>query len=174
MAVVWEAMLHPTIGLVNQLLTVLGLHGANWLRDPRLVIPTLAVIGVWQMLGLSMVLFLAGLRAIPRDLYDAAAVDGAHLPFDRHRLVTLPLLGPVTMFVTIVVAIRAFQVFDTVSVLTQGGPGHASDVLLYTLYVESFDFLRPGYGSAITVVFLFIVVTLTLLQARAFSKRVHY
>jgi multiple sugar transport system permease protein len=88
--------------------------------------------------------------------------------------VTLPMLGPVAMFVVIVVALRAFEVFDTVQILTQGGPGHASEVLLHTLYRESFEFLRAGYGAAITVVFLFIAVTLTLIQARLIDKRVHY
>jgi multiple sugar transport system permease protein len=93
---------------------------------------------------------------------------------DRIRTVTLPLLGPVTMFVVIVVALRAVQVFDTVKVLTQGGPGKASEMLLYTLYTESFEFLRTGYGAAVTVVFLAIVVALTMLQARVLDKRVHY
>ena len=174
MAIAWEALLHPTIGLVNQLLTDLGLPRANWLRDRALVLPTLMAIGIWQHLGLAMVLFLAGLRAIPQDLYDAAAVDGADGWFDRLRTVTLPMLGPVTMFVTVIVALKAFEVFDTVRVLTHGGPGKASETLLHTLYVESFEFLRTGYGAAVTVVFLAIVVGLTLLQVRVLDRRVHY
>ncbi|MGY3424588.1 ABC-type sugar transport system permease subunit [Bradyrhizobium sp. F1.13.4] len=121
-----------------------------------------------------MVLFLAGLKSIPRDLYDAAEIDGADLWLDRFRTVTLPMLGPVLMFVVIVVALRAFEAFDTVKVLTKGGPGHASDVLLYTLYRESFEYLRTGYGAAVAVVFLVIVVALTLIQARVMDKRVHY
>ena len=121
-----------------------------------------------------MVLFLAGLKSIPQDLHDAADIDGADLWLDRLRTVTLPLLGPVTMFVVIVVALRAFEAFDTVQILTQGGPAHSSEMLLYTLYRESFEYLRTGYGAAITVVFLAIVVTLTLVQARVMDKRVHY
>jgi multiple sugar transport system permease protein len=121
-----------------------------------------------------MVLFLAGLKSIPQDLYDAADIDGADRWLDRLMTVTLPMLGPVAMFVVIVVALRAFEAFDTVQILTQGGPGHASDVLLHTLYRESFEFLRAGYGAAITVVFLVIAVTLTLIQARLIDKRVHY
>jgi multiple sugar transport system permease protein len=174
MAIAWEALLHPTIGLVNQALAALGLPTANWLRNERTVLPVLAVIGIWQNLGFAMVLFLAGLKAIPQDLYDAADIDGADLWLDRLRTVTLPMLGPVAMFVVIVVALNAFQIFDTVQILTQGGPAHASDVLLYTLYRESFEFLRTGYGSAVTVVFLVIVVVLTLLQARVMDRRVHY
>ncbi|MDX8521772.1 carbohydrate ABC transporter permease [Mesorhizobium dulcispinae] len=174
MAIAWEALLHPTIGLVNQTLVGLGLPTANWLRDENTVLPVLAVIGIWQNLGFAMVLFLAGLKSIPQDLYDAADIDGADLWLDRLRIVTLPMLGPVFMFVFIVVALKAFETFDTVQVLTQGGPGHASELLLFTLYRESFEYLRTGYGAAVAVVFLFIVVALTLIQARFMDKRVHY
>ncbi|OLP62685.1 ABC transporter permease [Xaviernesmea oryzae] len=174
MAIAWEALLHPTIGLVNQTLAGFGLPTANWLRDEHTVLPVLAVIGIWQNLGYAMVLFLAGLKAIPQDLYDAADVDGADAWLDRLRTVTLPILGPVTMFVSIVVALKAFETFDTVQVLTQGGPEHASEMLLYTLYRESFQYLRTGYGSAVAVVFLAIVVALTLVQARLMDRKVHY
>src|SRR5262245_13783021 len=174
MAIAWEALLHPTIGLVNQTFAAISLPTTNWLRNESAVLPVLAAIGIWQNLGFAMVLFLAGLKSIPQDLYDAADVDGADSILDRVRTVTLPLLGPVTMFVVIVVALRAFQVFDTVKVLTQGGPGKASEMLLHTLYIESFEFLRTGYGAAITVVFLAIVVALTMLQAKVLDKRVHY
>ncbi|MDX8470182.1 sugar ABC transporter permease [Mesorhizobium sp. VK23B] len=174
MAIAWEALLHPTIGLVNQTLTSFGLPTANWLRDENTVLPVLAVIGIWQNLGYAMVLFLAGLKSIPQDLYDAADIDGADAWLDRLRTVTLPMLGPVTMFVFIVVALKAFETFDTVQVLTQGGPGHASEMLLFTLYRESFEYLRTGYGASVAVVFLFIVMALTLIQARVMDKKVHY
>lgn len=174
MAVVWEALLHPTIGLVNQALAAIGMPTANWLRDERTVLPVLAIISIWQNLGYAMVLFLAGLKNIPQDLYDAAEVDGADIWLDRLRTVTLPMLGPVSIFVVIVMAVKAFESFDTVKVLTQGGPGHASEMLLYTLYRESFEYLRTGYGAAVAVVFLTIVVTLTLVQARALDRKVHY
>lgn len=174
MAIAWEALLHPTIGLVNQTLAGLGIPTANWLRDEGTVLPVLAMIGIWQNLGYAMVLFLAGLKSIPQDLYDAADIDGADLWLDRLRTVTLPMLGPVTMFVFIVVALKSFETFDTVQVLTQGGPGHASEMLLFTLYRESFQYLRTGYGASVAVVFLVIVVLLTLIQARVMDKKVHY
>ncbi|MBB3458807.1 multiple sugar transport system permease protein [Rhizobium sp. BK313] len=174
MAVVWETLLHPTIGLVNQSLAALGLPSVNWLADARTTLPVLAAIAIWQNLGYAMVLFMAGLKAIPKDLYDAADIDGADGWLDRLRTVTLPMLGPVTMFVVIAVALRAFAAFDTIEILTKGGPGHASDVLLYTLYRESFEYLRTGYGAAVAVIFLTIVVTLTLVQARVMDTRVHY
>ena len=173
-AIAWEALLHPTIGLVNQVLGSFGITGANWLRDETTVLPALGVIFVWKNLGYALILFLAGLKAIPADLYDAADVDGADDVIARLSTVTLPLIGPVAMFVLIVVALRAFEVFDTIKVLTQGGPAKASEMLLYTLYVESFEFMRTGYGAAIAVVFLAIVIGLTLLQARVLDRRVHY
>jgi multiple sugar transport system permease protein len=153
MAIAWEAVLHPTVGLVNQLLASWGLPTANWLRDAHTVLPALAV---------------------TQDLYDAAEVDGADTTLDRLRTVTLPMLGPTTMFVTIVIGLRALEVFDTVSILTQGNPAKASEVLLYTLYVESFQYLHTGYGAAIAVVFLGLVTSLTLIQARIMDRRVHY
>jgi len=174
MAVVWEALLHPTIGLVNQAFQALGLPTANWLRDEDTALAALAVISVWQNLGLAMVLFLAGLKAIPPDLYDAADIDGADEPIDRFATVTLPMLGPVGLFVLVIVALRVIETFDTVRILTEGGPAHASELLLHTLYVESFDFLRTGYGAAMAVVFLVIVTALTLLQAQLLDRRMHY
>jgi multiple sugar transport system permease protein len=174
MAVVWGTMLHPMIGLVNRVLAEFGISGANWLRDEHAVLPVLAVIGIWQGFGFAMVLFIAGLKSIPQSLYDAAAIDGADGIVDRLRTVTLPMLGPVTLFVLILTAKRAFEVFDTVRVLTQGGPNFSSDVLLHRLYTESFDFLRTGYGAALTVVYLAIVVLLTIAQTRVLDRRVHY
>ena len=174
MAIVWGAMLHPTIGVFNRILQALGYENINWLRDERTALAALVVIGIWQGFGYAMVLFISGLKAIPHGLYDAAEVDGADGMADRLRYVVLPMMGPVLMFVVIVTAVRAFSVFDTVRVLTAGGPNYSTDVLLYRLYTESFDYLRTGYGAALTVVFLAIVVTLTLVQAKVMDKRVHY
>jgi multiple sugar transport system permease protein len=174
MAISWEILLHPSIGLVNQALALIGIQGRNWLRDESTALWSLCLIGIWQNLGFAMVLFMAGLKSIPRDLYDAADIDGADHPLDRVRTITLPLLGPVMMFVLVVVSVRALQVFETVKVLTRGGPNKASEVLLHHLYVESFEFLRTGYGAAVTVVYLLIVVGLTLLQARILERRIHY
>jgi multiple sugar transport system permease protein len=174
MAIAWDALLQPTIGLVSQALAALGWPGANLLRDEATVLPVLAVIGIWQNLGFAMVLFLAGLKAIPQDLYDAAEIDGADSWLDRLRTVTLPMLGPTSMFVVIVVALHSFQTFDIVRILTQGGPNHASDMLLYTLYRESFEFSRTGYGAAVAVIFLAIIMTLTVLRARIMDRKVHY
>lgn len=174
MAIVWEFLLHPTVGLINIALQGLGIPTTDLLKNPATALPTLAVIGIWQAVGLNMVLFMAGLKSIPADLYEAARVDGADGAWERFRRVTWPMLGPALMFVVVITAIRSFQVFDTVQVLTQGGPNKATEVLLFTMYQEGFNFFRTGYGAAITVAFLAFVLLLTLFQARVLDRRVHY
>lgn len=174
MAVVWEFLLHPSVGLVNLALELIGLKGFDWLKNPNVALFTLAGIGIWQSVGLNMILFMAGIQAIPADLYEAAEVDGAGGAWDRFCTVTWPMLGPTTLFVTVVSSIRSFQVFDTVEVLTKGGPNKATEVLLYTMYTEGFGFFRTGYASAVTVVFVVIILALTLLQVRLGERRTHY
>jgi multiple sugar transport system permease protein len=174
MAIVWEFMLHPQFGLVNGLLRAAGLPGHSWLQDRGTALYSLCVIGIWQAVGFNMVLFLAGLVSIPKHLYDAAEVDGAESAWSRFRLVTWPMLGPVTLFVVAISAIRSFQVFDTVQVLTKGGPSKSSEVLIYTMYTEGFEFFRSGYGAAVTVVFLAFVLLLTLLKSALGNREVHY
>jgi multiple sugar transport system permease protein len=174
MAVVWQMLLHPNLGLVNHMLGAAGLRGPAWLSDRGLVLYTLAVIGVWQTVGYNMVLFLAGLAAIPRHLYDAAEVDGADRGWERFWTVTWPMLGPTTLFVTVVTATGAFRVFETVATLTRGGPAFASDVLVYAIYREGFVYFKAGYSSAITMVFFAFVLAFTLLKFRVMESRVHY
>lgn len=174
MAIVWEFMLHPQFGVINLVLNSVGLNGQNWLQNRSLVLFTLCAIGVWQSLGFNMVLFMAGLTAIPADLYEAASVDGVNNPLDRFRTVTWPMLGPVTLFVIVITSIRSFQVFDTVAVLTHGGPNKASEVLLFTMYSEGFSYFRTGYAAAVTVIFLIFVLILSALKVFILDKRVHY
>jgi len=174
MAIVWEFMLHPTFGLVNLALGAIGVQGRNWLQDSDIALYVLAVIGIWQQFGFNMVLFLAGLLSIPRYLYEAAAIDGARSGWDRFCLVTWPMLGPITLFVTVISTIRAFQVFDTVQALTRGGPNKATEVLLYSMYAEAFEFFRTGYAAAIAVVFIVLVTILTLIKTHVLERRVHY
>ncbi|MGK9234486.1 sugar ABC transporter permease [Inquilinus limosus] len=174
MATVWQYLLHPSIGPVNELLRLFGIAGPNWLGDSKTVLLSLALIGVWQSVGFNMVLFLAGLTAIPRELYAAAEIDGAASAWERFRLVTWPMLGPTTLFVITISVVNAVKVFESVGTLTQGGPNKASEVLLWTIYQEGFVYLRVGYASAMTVVFLAVLVVLMLLQYRVLDRRVHY
>ena len=121
-----------------------------------------------------MVLFMAGLKAIPKDFYEALALDGADGAWERFRRVTWPMLGPALVFVVSITAIRSFQVFDTVQVLTEGGPSKATEVLLFTMVQEGFTFLRSAYGAALTVIFLAFTLVLTLAQTTLLDRRAHY
>ena len=174
MATVWQALLHPRLGPVNAGLRFLGFSEVGFLSEPSLVLPTLAVIGIWQLLGFNMVLFMAGLSAIPRDLYEAAEIDGCTGALDRFVTITWPLLGPTTMFVIVTTSITAFKVFDTVAVMTRGGPAGSSEVLLYTIYLEAFQYFHTAYGAALTVIFLAFVLAFSAVQTFVLDRRVHY
>jgi multiple sugar transport system permease protein len=172
MATVWQFLLHPKLGPINALMHQLGIEQVAFLSSPQWVIPTMAVIGIWQLVGFNMILFLAGLSNIPRELYDAASVDGIQNGWDRFLRITWPLLGPTTLFVVVTTSISAFKVFDTVAALTQGKGG--SEVLLYAIYLEGFQYFKIGYASALTLVFLLFMLIFSLLQTTQFEKRTHY
>lgn len=174
MATVWQMLLHPNLGLINQVLAIVGIPGQEWLSDRGIVLYTLAVIGIWETVGYNLILFLAGLATIPRHLYDAAEIDGAHRSWDKFWTVTWPMLGPTTLFVLVVTATRSFRVFETVATLTNGGPAFASDVLVFAMYREGFVYFKAGYSGAITMVFFFFILTLTLTQLRLVERKVHY
>ena len=174
MATVWQMLLHPNLGLVNQVLALIEVPGQEWLSDSGIVLFTLAAIGIWETVGYNMVLFLAGLMAIPPHLYDAAKIDGANHGWEKFWVVTWPMLGPTTLFVLVVTATKSFWVFETVATLTNGGPGFASDVLVFAMYREGFVYFKAGYSGAITMVFFFFVLALTVTQLRFVEKRVHY
>jgi multiple sugar transport system permease protein len=174
MSVVWHFVLNPQLGPVTAAARALGFGGFDVFGDPDLVLIGLAAIGVWQIVGFNMVLFIAGLTAIPRDLYDAAEIDGADGAWDRFARVTWPMLAPTTIFVVVTTTITAFRIFDIVAVITRGEPLGRSDVLLYAIYFEGFQNFNVGLGAAMTVVFLGLVVGLALLQAFILDRRAHY
>lgn len=174
MAVVWQWLLHPELGLISWGLQSFGLGGINWLNDPGLVLFTIGFISVWQLAGYYMVLFLAGLMQMPRILYEAAEMDGAATAFDHFVHVTWPMLGPTSLFVLIITVIKSFQIFDAVKVLTGGGPDRASEIILYTLYQEGFSFFRTGLAAAIATIFFVFMLAFSLYQMQVFERRVFY
>lgn len=192
MAIVWELMLHPTIGVINTTLeagcgTFLEAiwpwlaRGCEdgmplWLGDRTYAIWVICFIGIWQGFGFNMVLYLAGLTSVSRELYQAAEMDGAKSGWDRFRLVTWPALGPTTVFVVTITSIRSFQVFDTVEALFEqgGGPGKSAYVMMYAIYEKGVQQNLLGIGAAITMVFLAFVMFITLIQRWLVDRRVHY
>lgn len=174
MATAWEVMLHPSFGMVNTAVATLGFDKVRFLSDPDVALWSLAAIGIWKLVGYNILLFVAGLSTIPRDLYEAAAIDGADEGWGRFTLVTWPMLGPVTLFVAVITLIRSFSEFETVAVLTLGGPNNATSMILYALYEEAFRYFDIGLASALAVTFLGFVAGVSILKVRFFDRRVHY
>lgn len=159
-AVVWRFLLQPDTGLLNNLLRVVGIEGPNWLNDTKLALPSLIVMAAWRNLGFGMVIFLAGLQAIPQDLYEAGRIDGAGR-WSQFRFITLPVLRPTVLFVAVVTTIGYVQFFEEPFVMTQGGPLDSTLSLAYHTY-NQFGFGNYGYASAMSYVLFLVVVVLSI------------
>ncbi|NPV08525.1 MAG: sugar ABC transporter permease [Anaerolineae bacterium] len=163
--VVWFFIYHPDHGIVNAVLRMLGLPTVAWLGNRTTALPALAVVGLWKNFGWYAVLFLAGLQDIPVDLHEAAAIDGASV-WKTFSHVTLPLLRPTMALVTILAAIGAFQVFDLVFVMTDGGPVYATQTFSYYIYLQAFKSFKMGYAATMSFVLFAIILVLTIIQLR--------
>jgi len=168
-ALVWNWIYDPQFGLLNAFLKLLGIGPISWLFSTQWAMPALIAMGIWKNVGYSMVIFLSGLQAISADLYEAASLDGAD-SWSQFRHVTLPMISPTLFFVMIMSTITAFQAFDSVYMMTQGGPENATNVAVYWLYQSGFEFFRVGRASAIAYVLFGIILTLTLVQWRLRKK----
>ena len=161
----FQWILQPTVGILNRTLGSLGMEllKHNWLADPATALPAVAGVYVWYHWGFGFLLFLAGLQGVPRELYEAASIDGAG-SWERFRYVTWPQLIPVTTIVSILTMLAALQIFGTVQVLTNGGPGYHTEVPTLRIYKEAFDFQRFGAAAAMSVVFGSILICLSVVQ----------
>lgn len=167
-ATIWKVLLNEN-GIVNELFSVVGIPAHNWLGDPATALVSVTVTSIWQGFGFETVVFLAALQSIPRDLYEAALVDGAGA-WQRFRAVTLPALRPTIAFVYIIGIIGSFQVYDQVFVMTSGGPINSTRTVVFDL-VDRFDSLKYGEASAVAYVLLVILATLSYVQMRLFEER---
>jgi len=172
-AVIWRWVYEPNFGLLNTVLGWFCIPAVNWLNDPAAAMSALIVMGVWKTFGVNMVLFSAGLQGIPDHYYEAAEIDGAGR-WSRFWYITIPLLAPTTFFVLVMSVIGSFQVFDTVYVLTSGGPLGTTKVLVFYLYEHAFKFFEMGYASAVAYVMFAIIFTLTMLQTKYLKQSIHY
>jgi multiple sugar transport system permease protein len=161
-ALVWTMMFHPQLGVLNYLLSLIGIAPFAWVYDPNTVIFTLVLVEVWHWTPLVMLIVLGGMAALPSDPYDSATIDGA-TDWQMFRFITLPLILPYIMVAVVIRTIDALKVFDTIFVITQGGPGTASETLNIFLYLQAFQFYNLGYASAVVVVFFVIIIALSLL-----------
>jgi multiple sugar transport system permease protein len=164
-ALLWSWLFNPRYGLVNYALGLLGLPQPGWLFDPAWAMPAIVLTSVWKDLGFVVVLFLAGLQAIPPEYYEAASLDGAGR-WAQLRAITLPLLAPTTLFVTIISLINSFQVFDQVWVMTEGGPAGATTVLVERVVRHAFSYGEMGYAATISWAIFALIFVVTMLQLR--------
>ncbi len=171
-ALLWKWVFNPEFGLINYLLSFVGIQGPKWLASPQWALPSLVIVGLWGI-GRTMLIYLAGLQNIPTDLYEAAIIDGAN-PIRRFFSVTLPMLSPVILFNVIIEMIVSFQVFTVAYVMTQGGPNFATLFYALYLYRQVLIYSQFGYGSAMGVVLFFIVLLLTMFIFRFSRKYIYY
>ncbi len=173
-AVVWNMLFHPALGPVNQLLLTLGVENPpRWTASVDWAMPTVIMASIWKGMGYYMVIYLAALQGIPSTLYEAAEIDGANT-WQKFRYVTLPMLTPATFFVSIMLTIASFKVFDLILIMTGGGPGRATNVLVIHTYNTAFREFRFGYSSAIAMVLFAIVLVITIVQFRMERRWVNY
>lgn len=173
-ALLWQWIMHPTVGGLNYLLRQIGLPEPAWLQSTIWAIPSLVIIAMWGGVGGSrMIVFLAGLQSVPRELYEAAEIDGAN-NWQRFRRITLPMISPTMFFNVIISIIGALQVFSLSYIATGGGPSYATYFYVFHLFKNAFEFNRMGYASAMAWVFLIIVLALTYVQFRLSNSWVFY
>ncbi|HEY5794669.1 MAG TPA: sugar ABC transporter permease [Bosea sp. (in: a-proteobacteria)] len=168
-ALVWTMMFHPQLGVLNYLLSLVGIGPQAWVYSPDTVIPTLILVEVWHWTPLVMLIVLGGLAGLPREPYESALIDGANA-WHMFRHITLPLVWPFIMVAIVIRTIDALKAFDTIFVITQGGPGTASETLNIFLYLQAFQFYKIGYASAVVVIFFVIIIMLSLLLLYARQK----
>lgn len=164
-SLVWKWLFNPEIGLINVFLRSLGIENPPlWISSVDWALPSIIIVAIWKTIGYNMVIFLAGLQNIPKDLYEAAEIDGANKG-NIFWYVTLPLLRPTTFFITIIAIINSFQVFGYALIMTEGGPGNATNTLVLYIYQQGFTFFNMGYASAIAWVLFLIIFCFTMIQS---------
>lgn len=169
-SIVWQWIYNPEFGLLNYFLSFFGVKGITWLSSSSTSLVSIAIVSIWKGAGYNMMLFLAGLQGISNSYYEASELDGAN-KWQQFIHVTLPMLSPTTFFIFVMSIIGSFQVFDSVMLMTKGGPGRSSSVLVHYLYQNAFQYFSMGYACAIAYLLFFIVIIVTLFNMR-FEKKI--
>ena len=170
--IVWSFLLQANGG-INGILSLIGIEGPNWLRTPATAMVSVIVVQVFKNVGLNMILFLAALQGVPKELYEAARVDGAS-SFKQFRRITVPMISPTILLTSIITIVGSLQVFAQIAILTKGGPGVSTTVLVYYLYQQAFQFNFFGYGSTLSILLFLIVAVLTFIQWQMRKRIVFY
>lgn len=173
-AMVWQVLFHPSYGPINNMLMALGLDDPpKWIADVDFALPSIMIIQIWISIGYNLIIYIAGLQSIPRELYEASDMDGAK-PWQKFRYITMPMLSPTTFFLLITGLIGTFKVFDVIQVLTNGGPSNSTSVVVFHLYRTAFDELKMSYASTMALVLFATIFAITLLQWYGQRKWVNY
>lgn len=172
-SVFWMFLFHPSIGWLNQILSVFGFDAIGWLTDPNWALISVSISTIWMNIGFTFLILLGGLQSIDSYLYESADIDGASY-FYKLRRITIPMLSPTLFFVITVSFINAFQTFGQVDMLTRGGPQNETNVIVYSIYQDAFMNYQHGAASAQAVVLFFIILLLTLVQFKLGERKVHY
>lgn len=165
-SVAWLWLFNPDFGIINYVLSWVNIPPLKWLSSSNTSLLSIAIVGVWKGVGYNMLLFLSGLQGISTSYYEAAELDGAS-KFQQFIRITVPMLKPTTFFVFIMAIISSFQVFDSVVMLTEGGPGRSSSVLVHYLYQNAFKYFRMGYACAIAYLLFAVILVITVIQMRS-------
>lgn len=166
--IVWGWIFDPNIGLLNKIIQL----NINWLYDTKFAMPAIIIVSVWKLIGYNMIIFLSTLSSISNNLFEAAKIDGAN-SFQIFKNITVPLLSPTIFFVVIITAISSFQVFDLIYLMTQGGPFNSTNVLVYSIYQNAFEYFNVGKASALAYILFAIILVLTLFQWKIRKKVVY-
>jgi multiple sugar transport system permease protein len=168
-AIVWRFIYHPRFGVLNYILSLFGVSMIDWLGDPHWAMPAIIILAVWKNFGYNMIIFIAGLQNIPASLYEAASIDGAG-PWQRFTRITLPMLAPTTVFITIITMIGYFQLFAEPYVMTQGGPLNSTLSIVLLMYQQGFRWWNMGYSAAIAFVLFACILVATVVQTKLQGK----
>ncbi len=162
-AIVWRFIYHPKFGILNYFLGWFGINPVDWLGNPSTAMPAIVLMSVWKTFGYNMIIFLAGLQNIPEDLYEAASLEGANA-WQKFKAITIPMLAPMTLFVSIITIVGFFQLFAEPYIMTQGGPLNKTLSIVGYMYQEGFRWWNMGYSASISFVLFFIILIVTILQ----------
>lgn len=174
LAILWRWLLQPKVGLVNFLLYEVGISGPGWLTDRNWAIPALVLIGLWASIGGGrMIIFLAGLQGVPKELYESAEIDGANT-LQKFFNITLPMISPVILFNLILGIIGSFSVFSIAYIATEGGPNYATWFYMLHLYYNAFSYFQMGYASALAWIFFVLIFILSFIQIKLSNRWVYY
>ena len=169
----WMWLMNTDFGLINYILSIFKIGPVDWLGSPKIALFSLVIISVWKTVGYNTIIILSALQSIPKHLYEAASLDKANRR-QTFLKITFPMISPTLFFLTIVNIIASFKVFDTIQIITQGGPQNSTNTLVYSLYEYGFKFYKIGYASTIGVVLLVIISIFTIIYFKLLSKKVHY